>query len=109
MGDVVVVRPYSTSSASTSSSGSSVSNGDDDSRCLEDINPRWIIMYDPDVGFVRRLEVFKALNPELKSTVYFMVYDSSVEEQKYLSAIRKEKDAFGALIRQKSVRKFHYI
>lgn len=34
--------------------------------------------------------------------VYFMVYDNSVEEQNYLSTIRREKEAFEKLIREKS-------
>ena len=32
-----------------------------------------------------------------------MVYDNSIEEQKYLSSIRKEKNAFERLIREKAV------
>lgn len=32
-----------------------------------------------------------------------MLYENSVEEQTYLSMIRKEKDAFEKLIREKSV------
>ena len=36
--------------------------------------------------------------------VYFLLYDSSVEEQKYLTALRKEKDAFHQLIKQRAVR-----
>ena len=35
--------------------------------------------------------------------VYFLLYDSSVEEQKYLTALRKEKDAFHQLIKQRAV------
>jgi hypothetical protein len=32
-----------------------------------------------------------------------MIYQDSVEEQKYLSGLRKEKDAFERLIREKAV------
>src|SRR6266540_3196212 len=35
--------------------------------------------------------------------VYYMVYDNSVEEQKYLTSIRREKDAFQKLIQEKGV------
>jgi hypothetical protein len=38
----VVVRPY---------------KGDDDDQVLEELRPRYIIMYDPDQGFIRRIEV----------------------------------------------------
>ncbi|RKO94222.1 restriction endonuclease type II-like protein, partial [Blyttiomyces helicus] len=77
--------------------------GDDDARGLEELRPKFIVMYDVDVGFVRRVEVFKAANPDHSLKVFFMVYDNSVEEQRYLSQIRKEKAAFEKLIREKSV------
>lgn len=40
--DVVVVRSYSE---------------DDDDKVLEELRPRYIVMYDPDPAFVRRIEV----------------------------------------------------
>lgn len=40
--------------------------------------------------------------------MYFMIYDNSVEEQRYLSSIRQEKEAFEKLIREKSVRYSKY-
>lgn len=36
--------------------------------------------------------------------MYFLVYKDSVEEQRYLSEIRREKDAFVRLIEEKGVR-----
>ncbi|CAJ0846600.1 2212_t:CDS:2, partial [Entrophospora sp. SA101] len=77
--------------------------GDDDDKMLQAIKPRYVIMYHPDQGFIRRLEVFKARNPELSCKVYFMIYENSVEEQRYLSSIRREKEAFEKLIREKSM------
>ncbi|KAI9232401.1 MAG: DNA repair protein [Podila humilis] len=85
---LVVVRTYS---------------GESDAKLLENIKPRFIIMYDPDPTFVRCIEVYKACNPGKQVRVYFTVYDNSVEEQLYLSALRREKDAFTKLIRDKSV------
>lgn len=40
--DLVVVRPYM---------------GDDDDRVLEEVRPRYVVMYEPDPAFVRRVEV----------------------------------------------------
>ncbi|KAF9437889.1 hypothetical protein BGZ76_010671 [Entomortierella beljakovae] len=77
-------------------------NGESDSRLLENIKPRFIIMYDPNATFVRCIEVYKASHPGKQVRVYFTVYDNSVEEQLYLSALRREKDAFTKLIRDKS-------
>lgn len=40
--DLVIVRPY---------------DGDDDDRVLEELRPKYVVMYDPDPSFVRRIEV----------------------------------------------------
>ncbi|KAI9014547.1 hypothetical protein CLU79DRAFT_766326 [Phycomyces nitens] len=69
---------------------------------LQDTEPLFIIMYDPDPAFVRSIEIYRALYPHLNVRVYFMVYESSVEEQVYLSEIRREKEAFERMIREKS-------
>ncbi|KAI9492695.1 hypothetical protein BDB00DRAFT_826788 [Zychaea mexicana] len=78
-------------------------DNDVDEDLLEDLQPRFIIMYDPNPTFVRRVEVYRAMHPELDVRVYFMIYENSVEEQNYLSMIRKEKEAFERLIREKSI------
>ncbi|KAF9913274.1 hypothetical protein EC991_000036 [Linnemannia zychae] len=77
-------------------------SGESDSLLLENIKPRFIIMYDPDPTFVRCIEVYKACHPGQQVRVYFTVYDNSVEEQLYLSALRREKDSFTRLIQTKS-------
>lgn len=59
MGNLTTIRPYA--STSMSLAGGSASNGDDDARVLEDLRPEYIVMYDPDLGFVRRVEVRNAL------------------------------------------------
>lgn len=40
--DLVIIRPYA---------------DDDDDKILEEIRPKFVVMYDPDPAFVRRLEV----------------------------------------------------
>ena len=47
-------------------------------------------------------QVYKSSNPGLAVRVYFMMYSDSVEEQRYLSGLRREKNAFERLIREKS-------
>ena len=69
---------------------------------LNTIKPRWIIMVGPDMAFIRRIEIYKAMYPEIPVKVFFMVYDQSVEEQMYLTLVRKEKESFERLINQKS-------
>ncbi len=48
-------------------------------------------------------QVFKACRPGMPLRVYFLLYDSSVEEQRYLTGLRKEKEAFEQLIKDRAV------
>lgn len=86
MKDLVLVHPY---------------DGDMDDHLLEEIKPRYVIMYEPDAAFIRRIEVYRSSHGSRQVRVYFMYYGGSVEEQRYLSAVRREKDAFTKLIRER--------
>jgi DNA excision repair protein ERCC-4 len=88
MEDLIVVRPYS---------------GDDDDYNLQELRPRFIIMYDPEPSFVRRVETYRSNHPTLDVRVYFLMYAESVEEQRYLSNLRREKESFERLIREKAM------
>ena len=50
------------------------------------------------------MQVFKATHPGEALRVYFIMYTGSTEEQRYLTTLRKEKEAFEYLIREKAVR-----
>ncbi|KAL2914851.1 DNA repair protein RAD16 [Polyrhizophydium stewartii] len=101
------IRSYNATQAPMASDADAEGN-EGDAECLDDaevlrrVRPRWIVMFDPDMAFVRQVEVFKALNPDEQIRVYFLVYDNSVEEQRYLTSIRREKEAFERLINQKA-------
>ncbi|KAK0189016.1 hypothetical protein F5146DRAFT_1057602 [Armillaria mellea] len=82
----VVIRPYS---------------DDTDDRMLDEIKPRFIVMFEPCMEFIRRVEVYKCSNPGLSVRVYHMVYADSCEEHKYLAGIRREKESFERLIRER--------
>ncbi|KAF2764209.1 DNA repair protein [Teratosphaeria nubilosa] len=86
MKDLVVVHPY---------------DGDMDDHLLEEIKPRYVVMYEPDAAFIRRIEVYRSSHSR-QVRVYFLYYGGSVEEQRYLSAVRREKDAFTKLIRERA-------
>ena len=101
----IYIRPYSNPTASVS--GGWNASGQDDLRVLEEIKPRWVILYDPDLGFVRRLELFKASRPDLPIKSFMTLYDNSIEERKYVSIVRRERDAFEKIIQEKSVFPFH--
>ncbi|KAA8569079.1 hypothetical protein EYC84_000749 [Monilinia fructicola] len=87
MKDLVVVHAY---------------DGDMDEHLLEEVKPRYIIMYEPDTSFVRRVEVYRSSHNDRNVRVYFLYYGGSVEEQRYLSSTRREKDAFTKLIKEKA-------
>ena len=53
--------------------------------------------------FVRQLETYQALNFQLPTRVYFLMYTNSCEEQRYLTSIRSEKESFEILIKEKAV------
>lgn len=86
--DQIVVHPYS---------------GDSDDLLLEEIRPSHIVMYSPSADFIRRVEIYKSSHTSrLSLRTYFFYYDHSVEEQVYLSRIRREKDAFTKLIQERA-------
>ncbi|KAG8988315.1 hypothetical protein FRB90_002833 [Tulasnella sp. 427] len=76
--------------------------GDDaDDQILNELRPRYIIEYDPNQDFIRRIEVYRSSNPGLAVRVYFMAYHLTSEEHKYLAGQRREKDAFERLIKER--------
>lgn len=94
MDDLVIVHPY---------------DGDMDEHILEEVRPRYIIMYEPDPAFIRRVEVYRSSHVARNVRVYFIYYGGSVEEQRYLSAVRREKDSFTKLIKEKGVSDFDHV
>ena len=87
MQDLLVIHPY---------------DGDKDDLVLEEVKPRYIIMYEPDPAFIRRVEVYRSSHTDRNVRVYFLYYKDSVEERRFLSQLRREKDAFTQLIRERS-------
>jgi DNA excision repair protein ERCC-4 len=77
-------------------------DGDQDEHVLEEVKPRYIIMYEPDAAFIRRVEVYRSSHNDRNVRVYFLYYGGSVEEQRYLSGVRREKDAFTKLIKERA-------
>ena len=58
---------------------------------LATVRPSFIVVHDPDAAFIREIEMHAAHRPGARMRVYFMVHDTSVEEQRYLSQIRYEE------------------
>ncbi|XP_077131281.1 DNA repair endonuclease XPF isoform X1 [Ranitomeya variabilis] len=70
-------------------------------RVLHEVEPRYVILYDAELSFVRQLEIYRA-SKQKTLRVYFLIYGGSTEEQRYLTSLRKEKEAFEQLIREKA-------
>ncbi|KAF1852071.1 DNA repair protein-like protein RAD1 [Cucurbitaria berberidis CBS 394.84] len=87
MDSLIIVHPYF---------------GDLDEHILDETKPRYVIMYEPDAAFIRRIEVYRSSHTDRTVKVFFMYYGGSVEEQRYLSAVRREKDAFTRLIKERA-------
>ncbi|KAF3336074.1 DNA repair endonuclease UVH1 [Carex littledalei] len=76
---------------------------DSDQHILEEWKPAVVIVYHPDMTFVREIEIYKAENPKRKLKTYFLFYEDSTEAQKFEASIHRENRAFESLIRQKSL------
>ncbi|EAU93561.2 hypothetical protein CC1G_02791 [Coprinopsis cinerea okayama7 len=75
---------------------------DSDDRMLAEVQPKFIVMCEPNMEFVRRVEVYRSSHPGLGVRVYHLVYRNSCEEHKYLAAIRKEKESFERMIKERA-------
>jgi len=60
---LIVVHPYS---------------GDLDEHILEETKPRYVVMYEPDAAFIRRVEVYRSSHTDRTVKVFFMYYGGSV-------------------------------
>ncbi|XP_034490838.1 DNA repair endonuclease XPF [Drosophila innubila] len=72
---------------------------------LEQLQPHYVIMYNTNVTAIRQLEVFEArrrLPPAERMKIYFLIHARTVEEQSYLTSLRREKSAFELIIDTKS-------
>lgn len=69
---------------------------------LHEVDPMFVVLYDAELSFVRQLEIYKACRPGKPLRVYFLIYGGSTEEQRYLTVLSKEKQAFEHLIREKA-------
>ncbi|CCK67927.1 ssDNA endodeoxyribonuclease RAD1 KNAG_0A02380 [Huiozyma naganishii CBS 8797] len=79
-----------------------------DELSLQEQMPSYIIIFEPDLSFIRRVELYRASCSDNPCKVYFMYYGESVEEQNHLTAIKREKDAFSKLIRENANIAHHY-
>jgi len=65
---------------------------------LEQFEPTFVVMLEPDQAFIREVEVYKSDRPGLPCRLYMLLYDTSIDEQRYLVAVKREQEAFDSLI-----------
>uniref|UniRef100_A0A182QSS3 DNA repair endonuclease XPF n=1 Tax=Anopheles farauti TaxID=69004 RepID=A0A182QSS3_9DIPT len=73
-------------------------------RALEQIKPRYIVMYHANVTAIRQIEVYEARQQRqeiARVRVFAIIHSKTVEEQSYLTSLRREKQAFELLIETK--------
>lgn len=71
---------------------------------LYEYKPLHVIMYDLDMHAIRQVEVYQAAkcNPK-RCKVYTIQFENSYDMQRYLTSLRREKEAFESLIKEKGV------
>lgn len=71
---------------------------------LEQLQPAFVAMYDPDPGLVRELERYHCSSPPGTPPLrlFLLAFEESVEERRYLGAVQREKQAFQSLIEHKA-------
>lgn len=75
-------------------------------RILNEMSPGYVIMYHCNISAIRQIEVYesgKKRSARDRLKVFFLMHSQTVEEQSYLTNLRREKLAFDLLIDTKAV------
>ncbi|CAH6721500.1 DNA repair protein Rad1p [[Candida] jaroonii] len=75
---------------------------------LDTHKPTHIILYEPDLSFIRRIENYQGLNEKNPAIIYMLYYGDSTDEHEYLTHMKKEKESFTRLIREKANLSKHF-
>lgn len=77
-------------------------------KTLNELNPKYIILYHNNISAVRQIEVYEARKKRHQINrlkVFLITHAQTVEEQSYLTSLRREKQAFELIIETKAVSK----
>jgi DNA excision repair protein ERCC-4 len=76
-----------------------VTTVDESATLLDNHKPSFVILFDHDLAFIRRLEIYKSLHAGTAFRIYMVMYDAkSVEFKQYLTELSREQDSFKQLI-----------
>lgn len=92
--DSVVMYPWQ--------SESGTSAGSNFNAVLHDLQPRYVIVADVNQTIVRQLEMYQYCRSS-KIRIYMVFFRDSIQEQRFLTAARREREAFEALIHTKQM------
>jgi DNA excision repair protein ERCC-4 len=80
-----------------------VTTANDSESLLNNHQPSFVILFDHDLAFIRRLEVYKSLHPGSAFRIYIVMYNrNSVEFKQYLTTLTREQESFKRLIQMKA-------
>jgi len=68
---------------------------------FDDLSPENIIIVDADIATIRLIETYQ-LKRGVRVKVYFLMYEDSIEEHRYIAALKREKKSFEDLIDKKA-------
>lgn len=70
---------------------------------LSDLDPKYVVLYDAEISFVRAIEIHSSLQDKSQELirVFFMLFQASAEEKSFKLALEREKNAFEKLIHHK--------
>lgn len=74
------------------------------SQTLLEMQPDYVILYNVNITAIRQIETFEARlqrHPKRRLTVFVLMHGKTVEEQSFLTSLRREKRAFEHLIETK--------
>jgi DNA excision repair protein ERCC-4 len=74
----------------------------DEPAALANYRPRYVILLQPDVAYVRELERFKASRPGTTLRVYYCIYTDSVEQAHNECVVKAEMESFRSVVSTKA-------
>ncbi|KAL6927739.1 hypothetical protein ACO0SA_004362 [Hanseniaspora valbyensis] len=67
---------------------------------LESVQPKYVILYEPNLEFIRQLDLYKQVHHNTK--IYLLYYRDTIEEQHHLTTLKREKKTFVKLLKERN-------
>lgn len=73
---------------------------DEAQNVLDSLQPRFVILYEANLEFIRKLDLYKQIHANTKIIMFY--YRDTIEEQNHLTQLKREKRAFVKLLKEKN-------